>query len=126
MEYRILFSYFLTVPFLVGIDIGYQWFFNLLSPDTRWSALAGFYIVYSLGLYYFAIYQGFSRQSLHLAVLSGAVFGFFMYATYNFSIMSVLGELNIPVLFVDVARGVLMSGIVAGIGYYINRLMLSA
>jgi uncharacterized membrane protein len=126
MEYRILFSYFFTLPFLVVLDLAYQLQFGLLSAETNWYALSAFYIVYSLGLYYFAIYHGFSRQSLPIALLSGAAFGFFMYATYGLSTMAVLPELPLSVIFLDMVRGAVLSGVVATIGFFINRAVVSA
>lgn len=126
MEYRILFSYFLTLPVLVVIDMAYLWSLNLLPEGTNWYALSAFYIVYSLGLYYFAIYHGFSRQSLPIAILSGLAFGFFMYATYGLATMTVLPELPLSVMLVDMVRGAVVSGVVAAAGFFINRAVVSA
>ena len=126
MEYRILFSYFLTLPMFVVPDLALSWYLDPLSSSTNWYALAAFYIVYVLGLYYFAIYHGFARQSLPLALCSGALYGFFMYATYGLTTMAALPGFPPLVIFLDMVRGAALSGVVAAAGYYINQAVMSA
>lgn len=126
VEYRILFSYFLTLPVFVALDLLYSWYFDSLSSGTNWYALAAFYVVFVLGLYYFAVYQGFSRQSLPVALICGALFGFFMYATYGFATLSGLPGFPPLVIFLDMVRGAALSGVTAVAGYYINQAVMSA
>ena len=136
MEYRILFSYFLTVPFFVALDllwIGYlsgnlytSRIGHLLAPSVNWYAAAAFYLVFTLGLYYFAVFHGVSRQSLPAAVIAGALFGFFAYATYDLTNMATLKNWPLSITLIDMVWGAVLSGAVAAIGYGINQVIVDA
>lgn len=126
MEYRILFSYFLTLPIFVVLDLAYARYVEVLSSSTNWYALAAFYVVYVLGLYYFAVYQGCLRQSLPVTLISGALFGFFTYATWGLLTMASLPSLPLLGIVLDTVRGAALSGAVAVAGFYLNRVVMSA
>ncbi len=133
MELRIFLSYFLTIPFLVVLDLLWLGVFmkdfyavrlsHLLAPSWNMYAASAFYILFTLGLFYFGIFQGFSRQSLLIAVLSGIIFGFFIYANYNVINMAILKEWPLSVVIVDTLWGSALGGIVASIGYGLNKLL---
>ena len=131
MILRYFLSYLLTIPVLVILDllwVGYVMkdFYrghlgHLHAPQTNVIAVVLFYIAFSLGLYYFAVYQGLSRQSLFIAVFSGFLFGAAAYATYDLTNMATLKDWPFLVVVVDVAWGAVLSAIVAGIGFFIGQ-----
>lgn len=134
MAFKLFLSWAFTVPIFILLDL--LWlgvvmkdFYrgklgHLLSPEVNWYAAAAFYIIFTLGLYYFAVHQGLSRQSLMIAIVSGALFGFFAYATYDLTNMATLKHWPLSVTLVDIAWGTALGAFVAWAGYVMNRFFL--
>ena len=135
MEFKVLISYFFTVPFVVVLDLLWTSYllggagtllrFGFFLPTTiDWGAVAAFYIVFTLGLFYFGVYHGFSRQSLSISVVGGVAFGFFVYATYDLALMAIIPDTSVLVALFDVAWGMALSGAAAAVGFSVNRLII--
>lgn len=122
--------YLLTVPVFFAIDmlwLGYlaRNFYktqlqHLLSPEVNWPAAFLFYFVYIAGILFFAVRPGLSAQSLGVACLYGALFGFFTYATYDLTNLATLTNWPIKVVVVDIAWGTLLCTLVGGASYLIG------
>jgi uncharacterized membrane protein len=122
--------YLFTVPVFFAIDmlwLGYlaRNFYktqlqHLLSPEVNWPAAFVFYFVYIAGILFFAVRPGLSAQSLGVACLYGALFGFFTYATYDLTNLATLTNWPIKVVVVDIAWGTLLCTLVAGASYLIG------
>lgn len=122
--------YLFTVPVFFAIDmlwLGYlaRNFYktqlqHLLSPEVNWPAAFLFYFVYIAGILFFAVRPGLSAQSLGVACLHGALFGFFTYATYDLTNLATLTNWPIKVVVVDIAWGTLLCTLVAGASYLIG------
>lgn len=107
--------YLFTVPVFFAIDmlwLGYlaRNFYktqlqHLLSPEVNWPAAFLFYFVYIAGILFFAVRPGLSAQSLGIACLYGALFGFFTYATYDLTNLATLAGWPLSVTIVDLAWG---------------------
>lgn len=122
--------YLLTVPVFFAIDmlwLGYlaRNFYktqlqHLLSPEVNWPAAFLFYFIYIAGILFFAVRPGLSAQSLGVACLYGALFGFFTYATYDLTNLATLTNWPIKVVVVDIAWGTLLCTLVGGASYLIG------
>ncbi len=97
---RYLFTYLLTVPVFFGIDkiwLGviaqklYQRELKaFLSPQVNWVAAIIFYLMFIVGVLYFAVVPGVEKKSLSLVLTNAALFGLFTYATYNLTNLATL------------------------------------
>ena len=102
-----IYLYLMTVPVFFIIDI--LWlgviaskFYNSqighLMGNVNWTAAIGFYLVYIVGILIFAVIPGLEADSFQKALLWGALFGFFTYATYDMTNLATLRDW--PVLVV--------------------------
>jgi len=127
---QFVYLYILTVPAFFIIDMLWLGVFakgfyqskllHLLGP-VNWTAAIIFYLIYIVGILIFAVAPALDSQSLIKALVLGALFGFFTYATYDFTNLATLKDWPIIVVFVDVIWGAVLSGSVAVISYYIGK-----
>ena len=96
----------------------------LLLKDFRVGIAVGFYLVYGLGLIFFAVRPALDSGSLITALVYGALFGFFCYATYDLTNLATLKGYTATVAIVDVAWGTFLTGISALAGTWITRTVL--
>jgi uncharacterized membrane protein len=69
----------------------------------------------------FAVVPGLQAGSLRKAVLLGWFFGLITYATYDLTNQATVKNRPWPVTLVDMARGVVLSTSVSGIGYLVGH-----
>jgi len=94
----------------------------LLLEQFNIAAAAGFYIVYVVGVVFFAVAPALRQESVWMAVGYGALFGFFTYATYDMTNYATLKDWPLTVVVVDIAWGTLLAAVAAGAGYYVTRM----
>lgn len=92
---------------------------HLLSESVNWPAAIVFYFIFLLGLLVFATIPALEARDLGKAVLWGALFGFFTYATYDLTNWATLREWPALLTFVDMAWGTLLGALVSGATYLI-------
>ena len=73
------------------------------SPDMR--AAVAFYVVYIFGILYFAVRPALAAGDWRVALVNGALFGFFAYATYDLTNLATLKSWSLPVSLIDIAWG---------------------
>jgi len=78
-----------------------------------------FYILYPIGLVIFAILPGLRSGSMTTALLCGALFGFFTYATYDLTNQATLRNWTIQLTLVDIVWGSALAAAAAMAGYLI-------
>jgi uncharacterized membrane protein len=78
-----------------------------------------FYILYPIGLVIFAILPGLRSGSMTTALLYGALFGFFTYATYDLTNQATLRNWTIQLTLVDIVWGSVLAAAAAMAGYLI-------
>jgi uncharacterized membrane protein len=128
---KLVYLYLLTLPVFFGIDMLWigvlaKGFYrdnlgHLLRPDINWTAALIFYFIYIVGILIFATLQALEKHSLRHAVVMGALFGFFAYATYDLSNLATLKDWPINVVFVDIIWGMLLTSSVAAASFFIGR-----
>jgi uncharacterized membrane protein len=90
----------------------------LLLERPNWAVAAGFYLVYVAGLVIFAMARAADWRE---AAFSGALFGFFAYATYDLTNLATLKGFPAKLAMTDIAWGTFLSGVSAGGGIWIAR-----
>jgi uncharacterized membrane protein len=84
------------------------------AEPVLWAA-AAFYLVYVAGALFFAVR---SAGSWRQAAGHGALFGCFAYATYDLTNLATLQGWSVPVSFLDIGWGALLTAIAATAGYF--------
>lgn len=88
-----------------------------MKTPPNWTAAVIFYVLYMIGLSYFAIIPALEEGSLVKAGLSGFLFGLFTYATYDLTNYATLKNWPRKIVFVDMAWGSFLSMTVAVVTY---------
>ena len=131
---QFVYLYLLTIPVFFVIDMVWLGFVargfyqeqigHLMGP-INWPAAVTFYLIYIVGIIIFAVAPALDAQSLSKAIMLGALFGFFTYATYDFTNLATLKDWPLTVVLVDVAWGAVLSGSVATVSYLIGRALFA-
>ena len=126
--------YALTVPVFFIIDLIWlgvvaKGFYQknlkyILSPNVNWTAAIIFYLMYIAGILIFAVLPGVAKDSLRHAVLWGALFGFFTYATYDLTNLALLKDWPLNIVIVDILWGVVLCTAVATSSFYIAKWLI--
>jgi len=126
--------YALTVPIFFIIDIIWlgviaREFYRrnlgfILSPDVNWKAAVSFYLMYIVGIIFFAVRPAVNSNSWGQAAILGALYGFFTYATYDFTNLATIKNWPIPIVIVDIVWGVCLCMLVATISYAMAKWLL--
>jgi len=129
--YKLVISYLLTAVVFFAVDMAWlgllakdlykKYLGNFLSDTINWPAAIIFYLLFIIGIFYFAILPAVEKNSLAKAVISGALFGVFTYATYDLTNLATLKNWPLPIVFIDIAWGALLTGIVSTAGFYIVK-----
>ena len=128
MQY--LYLYLALVPVFFVIDFLWINFFakdlyfkNLshLIGDINNAAAVGFYLVYIVGIILFGVLPGLQSGQWQQALLWGALFGFFTYATYDLTNLATLKDWPLKVVIIDMAWGTVLCASVATVGFFIGQ-----
>ena len=95
-------------------QIGY-----LMKDQFNWSAAMLFYLLFIGGLVFFVISPAIEKKSWMYALLSGALFGFITYATYDLTNLATVKEWPVLVTVVDLTWGAVLAASVATITYLV-------
>ncbi len=127
---QFIYIYILTVPVFFLIDMVWlgvvaRGFYqnqlaHLLGP-VNWPAAIIFYLLFIVGIIIFAVMPAVESSSLTKAIVLGALFGFFTYATYDLTNLATLKDWPLMVVFVDIAWGAVLSGSVATLSFLIAK-----
>lgn len=98
----------------------------LLLEKFNMTAAIGFYLIFVVGVVIFAVLPALQAGSWKTALLYGALFGFFTYATYDMTNLATLKGWSFPVTVVDIAWGSFLTGISALAGYLATRAVVGS
>lgn len=87
----------------------------LLAPQPRLAAAATFYGIYAAGVLIFAVAPNLDRDWRRAAAMA-ALFGLAAYATYDLTNLATLRGFTLTISLADMAWGVAMTTVVAGVG----------
>lgn len=85
---------------------------HLMGP-TNWPAAVIFYIQYIVGLIYFVIDPALAEGDPYIVAVDGALYGFFLYATYELTNLAVLKKWPTGFVIPDIIWGTVLSFSVA-------------
>ena len=106
---------------VIAKDLYGKYLKDFLSDQINWTAAIVFYLLFIIGIIYFAVYPAAEKDSLQQAVLNGALFGFFTYATYDLTNLATLKNWPIQIVFIDIIWGMILTASVATAGFYILK-----
>lgn len=96
----------------------------ILAPEPRLGPAVLFYLLFGIGLVYFAVMPALSTGVWHHALLKGALFGFFAYATYDLTHQATLSHWATKITVADMIWGAFVSGVGATGGFFLTRLIV--
>ncbi len=127
---KAIWIYLITVPIFFLIDLlwlgvlardfyqrrlGY-----LMRPQINWSAAILFYFLFIIGIVLFAVKPALEVQSALRALILGALFGFFTYATYDLTNLATVKDWPLIVTVVDLIWGTVLCGAVSWAAYTVS------
>ena len=122
-------SYLLTAVIFFALDIVWLGFVakniygkhlgHLLKSQFNWVAGGIFYLIFIVGILIFAVYPAVSKNSVATAMVLGALFGFFAYATYDLTNLATLKDWPLIISLVDIAWGSFLTSVVSASGFFI-------
>ena len=99
---------------------------EMLLARPNLAAAGLFYTAYVVGVVYFAVAPALRAGSISSALVNGALFGLFAYATYDMTNYATLKNWPLSVTAVDIAWGTGLTAVSALLGYLGTRLMMPA
>lgn len=86
---------------------------DIMLTDVNLKAAAVFYLLYPIGLVYFAIGPALKSGDLKEAAMKGALIGLFAYGTYDLTNQATLRNWTTTLTLADIAWGTVVSGVAA-------------
>lgn len=94
---------------------------SLLAERPNLAVAAVFYLLYLVGVVVFAILPALEARSWFTALGFGALLGLVAYGTYDFTNLSTLRNWPLALSLIDVAWGMVLTGVTALGGYWAAR-----
>jgi uncharacterized membrane protein len=94
---------------------------HLMAEKVNFLAAGLFYVIYPLGVVYFAASAGLESGAWRDAAIRGAIFGFVAYATYDLSNWATLKDFPAQVAVVDMLWGAALTAVAATVGMLAAR-----
>lgn len=91
---------------------------DILLPDIRLGPAVAFYLLFPLGLVIFAVDPALKAGSWNTALVYGALFGLFAYATYDLTNFATLRNWTLQITLVDIVYGAIVAGIASLAGHW--------
>jgi uncharacterized membrane protein len=98
---------------------------DIALADVNVPAAVTFYLLYPVGLVIFAIEPALRSGNVGTALIYGALFGFFTYATYDLTNQATLRNWTVMLTVVDVAWGTTLGAISSAASYVLVSRLLS-
>lgn len=98
---------------------------DLMKEEVDFKIAAGFYLMYAVGIVIFAVHPALASNEWKHALIYGALFGFFCYATYDMTNMATLKNWPTQVSIVDMAWGTFVTAFSATSGFFVSRYVVN-
>lgn len=108
-----------VAPSLYKSQIG-----HLMADTVKWPIAILFYLLFLVGLLIFVLIPALEGEGLRHALIFGALFGFFTYATYDLTNWATLRDWPTLISLVDMAWGTVLTMAVSGVTYWIAQTYL--
>jgi len=96
----------------------------LLTPNTNWSAVVLFYLLFILGILVFVVVPGLRDNSLKATILRAVLFGLVTYATYDLTNLATMKNWPVLITVIDMAWGTILSVVVSFIGFMVGKRLI--
>ena len=90
----------------------------MMRGGFRMGPAVAFYLLYILGMMIFAVVPGFAAGRWQVALLQGAMFGFFCYMTYDLTNHATMKVWSTKVTVLDIMWGTFLTGSASVVGYW--------
>ena len=97
---------------------------HLMAETPNWVAAVLFYLLFIVGLVYFAVAPALAVDQWQRAAINAALFGFFCYATYDLTNLATLRGWPVSIVVADLVWGAFVSTVGATAGFFITRAVL--
>jgi uncharacterized membrane protein len=87
---------------------------HLMAKQANLVYAGLFYCVFVFGLMWYAVKPYLAQQGIKQSLLAGALFGFFIYASYEFTNLALLRDWPLGMSLIDIGWGILLSTSTAG------------
>lgn len=123
-----MFVVFFVVDFIWLGAIGGEYYRrelgDLLRARFKLGPAGAFYLLYLVGIVYFAVAPAHDASSLADALFRGAFLGLIAYGTYDLTSYAVVRGWPLAVSLVDMAWGTALTGVTAVVGFFAARWIL--
>jgi uncharacterized membrane protein len=93
----------------------------LFRPNVNWTAAIIFYLIFIVGILFFAVVPALEKGSWTRAIIWGGLFGFFTYATYDLTNLATVKDWPLKVAVVDIIWGIILCSCVSVLSFHIGR-----
>ena len=93
---------------------------DIMRADVNLPAGVAFYLIYPVGLVFFAVLPALRSGSIAQAMLGGALFGFFTYMTYDLTNQATLRNWTTQITLIDAGWGTLLGAIAATAAFLVT------
>lgn len=94
---------------------------DILLSTVRIPPAIAFYLLYPLGIVIFAVAPALRSGSATTALIFGALFGLFTYATYDLTNFATLRNWTLKITVIDMIYGAVAVALVAVIAYFVAQ-----
>lgn len=98
---------------------------ELMAPQPNWTAAVAFYLLYLVGVVYFAIAPALSSGLWTTALMGGLLFGLIAYGTYDLTNLATVRGWPAALSVVDMGWGAVLTGAAATVGFLAVRAFAS-
>jgi len=92
---------------------------DIALAEVNLAPAAVFYLLFPVGLVFFAVMPALKAGGIGPAALNGAIFGGLAYATYDLTNQATLRNWTTQLSAIDIAWGMLLSAFAAAVGYFV-------
>lgn len=92
---------------------------HLMAANPKLGFAAIFYLVFVFGLIWFAVHPNAQTKGIKPTFIAGALFGFFIYASYDFTNLALLKDWPLKLSIIDMAWGMTLSGVCAAVAKFV-------
>ncbi|MBC7520569.1 MAG: DUF2177 family protein [Sandarakinorhabdus sp.] len=94
---------------------------EMMAPDFRLVPAIIFYLLYITGILIFAVRPALAAGNWQVALVQGALFGFFCYMTYDMTNYATLRVWSLKVTLLDLVWGTFLTGSAATVGTLVTQ-----
>ncbi|ATQ76012.1 hypothetical protein CR152_16815 [Massilia violaceinigra] len=116
---KLLIPYLILIAGMVLLDVLWLGFIaksiyangigHLMAAEPRFGPAIAFYLLYAVGLMFFALAPHGPRRTMRTTLTAAALFGTVAYATYDLSNLATLRDWPLSVALIDIAWGCVAS-----------------